>query len=202
MVFTQDSEKAYESYKRQDTPYYDRKYDIRFETEAMFQEAQVILQYNFPEQECEKAFVNWNELKRHVKQAHERVCCDLCLRNKKIFSHEHTLYTQAQLQKHYREGDGSFKKDDETGFTGHPECVFCKTRFYGPDELYEHCRDKHEQCHLCVRHGIQHQYYADYNSLVIICVCGEKEKAMLLISNIGKTFQQRTLSMSIQRMLG
>ncbi|KAI8349652.1 hypothetical protein EDC96DRAFT_520018 [Choanephora cucurbitarum] len=165
VVFTQDSEKAYESYKRQDTPYYDRKYDIRFETEAMFQEAKVILQYNCPEQECEEAFVNWNELKRHVKQAHERVCCDLCLRNKKIFSHEHTLYTQAQLQKHYREGDGSFKKDDETGFTGHPECVFCKTRFYGPDELYEHCRDKHEQCHLCVRHGIQHQYYADYNSL-------------------------------------
>ncbi|KAI8328664.1 hypothetical protein BD560DRAFT_441782 [Blakeslea trispora] len=165
VVFTVDSEKLYESYKRQDTPYYDKKYDIRFETEAMFEEAQVLMQYNCPDQDCESAFENWNELKRHVKQAHDRTCCDLCLRNKKIFSHEHTLYTQAQLQKHYRQGDASFNKDDETGFTGHPECVFCKTRFYGPDELYEHCRDKHEQCHLCVRHGIQHQYYADYHSL-------------------------------------
>ncbi|KAI8091018.1 uncharacterized protein B0P05DRAFT_504577 [Gilbertella persicaria] len=165
VVFTNDSEKPYETYKRQDTPFYHKKYDIRFETKEMYKETLILLQYNCPEQDCEEAFENWNELKRHVKQVHERVCCDLCLRNKKIFSHEHTLYTNAQLQKHYREGDASFNKEDETGFTGHPECVFCRTRFYGPDELFEHCRDKHEQCHLCVRHGIQHQYYANYDSL-------------------------------------
>lgn len=131
----------------------------------MYKDTLVLLQYNCPEQDCEEAFENWNELKRHVKQAHDRLCCDLCLRNKKIFSHEHTLYTQSQLQKHHREGDASFNKDDETGFTGHPECVFCKTRFYGADELFEHCRDKHEKCHLCERKGIQHQYYANYDSL-------------------------------------
>lgn len=131
----------------------------------MYNDTMVLLQYNCPEQDCEEAFESWNELKRHVKQAHDRLCCDLCLRNKKIFSHEHTLYTQSQLQKHHREGDASFNKDDETGFTGHPECVFCRTRFYGADELFEHCRDKHEKCHLCERKGIQHQYYANYDSL-------------------------------------
>lgn len=166
VVFTNDAEKPYDDYKRDDTPFYEKKYGIRFETKDMYNDTLMILQYNCPEKECEEAFESWNELKRHVKQVHHLVCCDLCLRNKKIFSHEHTLYTQAQLQKHYREGDTSFNKEDETGFTGHPECVFCKTRFYGADELFEHCRSKHEQCHLCVRNGIQHQYYANYDSLV------------------------------------
>ncbi|KAI7901161.1 uncharacterized protein BX663DRAFT_553400 [Cokeromyces recurvatus] len=165
VIFTNVGEKPYEDYKPEDTPFYDKKYGIKFETKDMYKEMKAILQYNCPEQDCEEAFENWTELKRHVKKAHERLCCDLCLRNKKIFSHEHTLYTQAQIQKHYREGDASFNKDDETGFTGHPECVFCRTRFYGADELFEHCRDKHEQCHLCVRRGIQHQYYANYDSL-------------------------------------
>ena len=40
-------------------------------------------------------------------------------------------------------------------------------RFYGDDELYAHCRDKHERCHICDRRneGRQQQYYQDYNAL-------------------------------------
>lgn len=165
MVFTTDSEKPYENYSREDTPFYDSKYGIRFETEDMYKGTMVLLQYNCPQDDCEEAFENWGELKRHAKQVHQRSCCDLCIRNKKIFSHEHTLYTNEQLQKHRLVGDASFNKDDETGFTGHPDCVFCQTRFYGADELFEHCRDKHEQCHLCLRKGIQRQYYANYDNL-------------------------------------
>jgi hypothetical protein len=90
---------------------------------------------------------------------------DLCIRHKKIFPFEHTLYTHSQLTKHYKEGDKSFNEEDESGFTGHPECVFCKTRFYGDDELFVHCRDMHEQCFLCVRNGKRHEYYVNYESL-------------------------------------
>ncbi|KAL9555385.1 hypothetical protein MBANPS3_002384 [Mucor bainieri] len=93
------------------------------------------------------------------------ICSDLCSRHKKIFPYEHTLYTSAQLTKHHREGDKEFNKDDETGFSGHPECAFCKTRFFGDDELFVHCRDQHEQCFLCVRNGNRHEYYANYASL-------------------------------------
>jgi hypothetical protein len=93
------------------------------------------------------------------------VYSDLCSRHKKIFPYEHTLYTAAQLTKHHKEGDKEFIKDDETGFSGHPECAFCKTRFYGDDELFVHCRDMHEQCFLCVRNGNRHEYYANYASL-------------------------------------
>lgn len=56
---------------------------------------------------------------------------------------------------------------DQSGFRGHPECGFCRQRFYGDDELYAHCRDRHERCHICDRRSStrQQQYYIDYNAL-------------------------------------
>jgi E3 ubiquitin-protein ligase ZNF598 len=89
---------------------------------------------------------------------------DICTWNKKIFTHEHSLFTREQLNKHIREGD------EDTGFKGHPECQFCQKPFYGDDELYEHCRHNHEQCFICVRAGIRDIYFRHYNSLVcMIC---------------------------------
>ncbi|KAG1192998.1 hypothetical protein G6F35_013560 [Rhizopus arrhizus] len=140
VVFTNDSEKSFEDYKRDDTPFYDKRLGIRFETEEMYLDTERILKFTCPDEHCEESFDNRSELKKHAKEIHKKQLCDLCLRNKKIFSHEHTMYTYPQLQKHHREGDSSFIQNDETGFTGHPECVFCKTRFYGSDELFEHCR--------------------------------------------------------------
>lgn len=92
---------------------------------------------------------------------------DLCTRNKKVFTHEHELFTQNQLRRHERKGDDTPGAEDQSGFKGHPECGFCKTRFYGDDELYEHCRDKHERCHICDRQseGRNHQYYINYDAL-------------------------------------
>lgn len=90
---------------------------------------------------------------------------DLCIDHKKVFPFEHTLYTSEQLIQHYKEGDKKFIKNDESGFSGHPECQFCKKYFFGSDELYVHCRDNHEQCFLCVRNGVRHQYYVNYASL-------------------------------------
>lgn len=93
--------------------------------------------------------------------------CDLCTRNKKVFTHEHELFTVAQLRNHERYGDDNPGAVDQSGFKGHPECGFCKERFYGDDELYAHCRDNHEKCYLCDRrnNSRQQQYYEDYNSL-------------------------------------
>lgn len=151
----------------------------------------LLLQFNCPEPTCDVACAGgWSELKRHVKKEHDLllwsviilkalsnffygyiysylvIISDLCTRFKKIFTHEHTLFTPSQLTKHYKFGDKSFNKDDESGFTGHPDCAFCKNSFYGDDELFEHCRDKHEQCHICVRQNIRHQYYRNYDELV------------------------------------
>ncbi|KAL0091506.1 hypothetical protein J3Q64DRAFT_1830903 [Phycomyces blakesleeanus] len=166
VIFTKDPEKPFEAYTREDTPFFDKKLGGRFEDQQTYQDTSLLLQYNCPEPDCKVACENgWGELKKHVKKAHELQLCDLCTRNKKIFSHEHTLYTYSQLQKHHKQGDKGLAKDDDTGFKGHPECYFCRTSFYDNDELYTHCRDKHEQCHLCVRRGVQHEYFANYDSM-------------------------------------
>ena len=93
--------------------------------------------------------------------------CDLCTRNKKVFTHEHELFTQQELRNHEKFGDDNPGAVDQSGFRGHPDCGFCRERFYGDDELYAHCRDKHEKCHLCDRRnpGRQPQYYLNYDAL-------------------------------------
>lgn len=93
---------------------------------------------------------------------------DLCTRNKKVFTHEHELFTPQDLRKHQKFGDDNPGAIDQSGFKGHPECGFCRQRFYGDDELYAHCRDKHERCHICDRREggtRKQQYYVNYDSL-------------------------------------
>lgn len=54
----------------------------------------------------------------------------------------------------------------ESGFKGHPQCRFCKSRFFGDGELYIHMQSAHEQCFLCRRaHPDRFIYYKDYNEL-------------------------------------
>jgi hypothetical protein len=54
----------------------------------------------------------------------------------------------------------------ESGFKGHPECRFCKKRYYGENELYQHMHTSHEECFIC-RRGAPHRhvYYRDYPDL-------------------------------------
>lgn len=94
---------------------------------------------------------------------------DLCTRNKKVFTHEHELFTYPELRKHQKFGDDNPGAIDQSGFKGHPECGFCRERFYGDDELYAHCRDRHERCHICDRRdGSQkQQYYVNYDALEV-----------------------------------
>ena len=96
-----------------------------------------------------------------------KIISDLCTRHKKVFTHEHELFTKEQLRKHERFGDDNPGAVDQSGFRGHPECGFCRQRFYSDDELYVHCRNKHERCHICESQaqGRQQQYYLDYDAL-------------------------------------
>ncbi|GAA95526.1 uncharacterized protein L969DRAFT_45026 [Mixia osmundae IAM 14324] len=118
--------------------------------------------------ECDILSTGWSDLKRHVKK-HNRVLCDLCVANKKMFSHEHTLFTPATLQSHMRYGDAAPGAGDDaeaTGFTGHPACDFCRINYYDSDQLYSHCRKEHEQCFICVRNEWgRYQYFRDFKEL-------------------------------------
>jgi hypothetical protein len=74
------------------------------------------------------------------------------------------------LRRHEKQGDDVPGSDNQSGFKGHPECGFCNQRFYSGDELWEHCRDKHERCHICERTrsaDVAPQYYLNYDTLEI-----------------------------------
>ena len=140
---------------------------IKYERQEIFDDTILLLRYNCPDESCDIACLGWPDLHRHVKTQHGKFMCDLCTRNKKVFTHEHELFTHAELKKHEKFGDDNPGAIDQSGFKGHPECGFCRQRFYGDDELFTHCRDRHEKCHICDRHnrGRSQQYYVDYNAL-------------------------------------
>ncbi|KAI9796300.1 MAG: hypothetical protein M1833_006385 [Piccolia ochrophora] len=169
VTFTDDASKRYEDFKDQDFSRIDESLGIKYERPEIFDDTVLLLRYNCPDSSCDVACRGWPDLHRHVKAVHHKVMCDLCTRNKKVFTHEHELFTYGDLRKHEKFGDDDPGAVDQSGFRGHPECGFCRQRFYGDDELYIHCRDKHEKCHICARRNQagQQQYYQDYNALEV-----------------------------------
>eukprot|EP01134_Creolimax_fragrantissima_P002179 CFRG2179T1 len=101
-------------------------------------------------------------LKEHQRVEHSLFYCELCINHVKVFLDEQVLYTKGDLNKHRKNGDVDRKSDK-----GHPMCKFCSTRFFGPDELFEHLRKKHYQCDICRRNGDANAFYADYNELEV-----------------------------------
>lgn len=169
VIFTDDPEKKFGDYNDADFSMKDASLGINYEKQEIFEDTVLLLRYNCPDPSCDVACLGWSDLHRHVKSVHHKIMCDLCTRNKKVFTHEHELFTTQELRRHEKFGDDIPGAADQSGFKGHPECGFCRERFFGDDELYAHCRDKHERCHVCDRRneGANPQYYIDYNSLEI-----------------------------------
>jgi E3 ubiquitin-protein ligase ZNF598 len=168
VIFTDDATKRFEYYSvgAPDITSTDDNIGIRYANEDIVGDTVLLLRYNCPDTECDFAGLSWPDLHRHVRSAHHKKMCDLCTRNKKVFTHEHELFTDKELEKHMRHGDDRPGAVDQTGFKGHPLCAFCGQRFYDDDKLYEHCRNKHERCFLCDRENPrQPHYYVDYNAL-------------------------------------
>ncbi|KAF2281010.1 uncharacterized protein EI97DRAFT_18025 [Westerdykella ornata] len=169
VIFTDNHTKNYEEFTEKDFFKTFESLGIHVETQDIVVDTELLLRYNCPDSECDVACLGWPDLYRHVQTVHHKKMCDLCTRNKKVFTHEHELFTPAELAKHKKFGDDNPGAVDQSGFKGHPECGFCRIRFYGDDELYTHCRDKHERCHICDRRneGRQQQYYVDYDALEV-----------------------------------
>ncbi|KAK7893861.1 hypothetical protein LTR67_006562 [Exophiala xenobiotica] len=167
VIFTDDAEKRYEAFSDSDFVKIDENLGIKYERDIILEDTILLLRYNCPDRDCDVACLGWPDLHRHVKSKHGKMMCDLCTRNKKVFTHEHELFTFGELRKHEKYGDDNPGAVDQSGFKGHPECGFCKQRFYGDDELYTHCREKHERCHICDRRngGRNPQYYLNYQEL-------------------------------------
>ncbi|TQW12062.1 C2H2 finger domain-containing protein [Cordyceps javanica] len=166
VIFTDDAEKRFEDYQPADLTTIDTNIGIKYTNEDIVGDTVLLLRYNCPDASCDFAGLGWPDLHRHVKSAHKKRMCDLCTRNKKVFTHEHELFTDRELEKHMRRGDDKPGAADQTGFKGHPLCGFCGERFYDDDKLYEHCRMKHERCFICDRRDARKpHYFVDYNAL-------------------------------------
>ncbi|KAH7017146.1 hypothetical protein EDB80DRAFT_888409 [Ilyonectria destructans] len=166
VIFTDDPEKRFEDYTDKDFTTADSNVGIKYTNEDIVGDTVLLLRYNCPDPSCDFAGLGWPDLHRHVKSAHRKRMCDLCTRNKRVFTHEHELFADRELEKHMRHGDDKPGAADQTGFKGHPLCGFCGERFYDDDKLYEHCRMKHERCFICDRRDSRKpHYYLDYNAL-------------------------------------
>jgi len=166
VIFTDDAAKRYQDFSDNDVTSIDDNIGIRYTNEEIVGDTVLLLRYNCPDTSCDFAGLGWPDLHRHVRSTHHKKMCDLCTRNKKVFTHEHELFTDKEHEKHMRHGDDQPGAVDQTGFKGHPLCGFCGSRFYDGDKLYEHCRNKHERCFLCDRENPREpHYYRDYDSL-------------------------------------
>lgn len=113
-------------------------------------------------------FRNIEQLKGHLFHQHRLLMCSLCLEGRKVFICEQKLYTRAQLNQHINTGDSEVDgtESERGGFMGHPMCEFCRTPFYGENELYTHMSTDHYTCHICLRqHPGQYEYYKNYDDL-------------------------------------
>ena len=82
-----------------------------------------------------------------------------------VFVPEQVLYTRGELDRHVHIGDVEGPLA-ESSFQGHPMCRFCKRRFFGENELFNHMHQQHEQCFLCKRaNPNKFVYYRDYPEL-------------------------------------
>ncbi|KAJ3570225.1 hypothetical protein NP233_g4545 [Leucocoprinus birnbaumii] len=168
VIFTESPEKEFSSYKPDDIPYKDAKLSIYFETSEMMEETLILLKFNCPEASCDYIGNGWADLKLHTRAVHSRLMCDLCIKHKKVFSHEHALYPSNVLpvhlpSMHHRHVKQIAPEKVEGGV--HPMCEFCRECFFGVDEHYSHMREKHEECFICKRNGVQYQYFQNYDSL-------------------------------------
>jgi hypothetical protein len=84
--------------------------------------------------------------------------CLLCIEHKKVFPCEQKIYTASEYDKHLRRGN-----DD--GSEGHPNCEFCRKRYYDKTLLFTHLIKDHFSCHICDKNGIKYKYYRDYSDL-------------------------------------
>ena len=85
---------------------------------------------------------------------------DLCIRFKKIFAHEHALYSLDLLPYHLpsmQRGRHPHVPKHQIEGGVHPLCEFCRECSFGDDELYAHMREKHEECFICKRNDVKDQ---------------------------------------------
>lgn len=108
---------------------------------------------------CNGVFDSFEMLASHMSQEHRRAYCTICFQTLKLFPFERRFYTREEFARHSICGDA-----DDSSFTGHPLCSFCRKRFFDKDELYRHSTVDHFYCSFCAADG-KITFYKEYEEL-------------------------------------
>jgi E3 ubiquitin-protein ligase ZNF598 len=101
-----------------------------------------------------RPFKRLEHLEAHMRTAHRRRLCGLCLKEGRQFPLELPAYhddkaANAHLAK------------------AHPECRFCRRRFYDDDALFSHMQQEHFRCTVCDPDRGTHAYFANGTDLQV-----------------------------------
>lgn len=106
---------------------------------------------------CREVLHSLGALKEHLRHAHGAEFCELCLQHQTFFIQEQQVFTKNSIKAHNVGKNRANGPKQSTGNKDfHPVCQFCKKRFYGDLELYNHLERDHFKCHIC---KIEHEYY-------------------------------------------
>ncbi|KAJ7603132.1 hypothetical protein FB45DRAFT_1094959 [Roridomyces roridus] len=165
MVFTASPDALFSSFETDQMTWKDAKLSIYFESQEMMEETLLLLRFNCPDSECDFIGNSWSDIKLHVRATHGRLMCDLCIRSKKVFAHEHALYPPNILPLHLP--STALPQSDQIAGGVHPLCEFCHECFFSGDELFTHMRETHEECFVCKRDDVRDQYFLNYAALEV-----------------------------------
>lgn len=107
---------------------------------------------------CSTSRRDYKAFKGHLHAEHNLHLCMLCVDHKQVFPAEQKVYTKSDYDRHLRAGDGD-------GSIGHPNCEFCRTRFYDTSALFIHLNKEHYTCFLCEAQGVKFKYFHQYANL-------------------------------------
>ncbi|RLN58338.1 hypothetical protein BBP00_00007048 [Phytophthora kernoviae] len=114
---------------------------------------------------CKEVKHSLGQLKEHLRRDHNVEFCELCLTHQSFFIQEQEVFSKGTLKSHNigrNHGGPGGQKHANTGKDFHPMCQFCRKRFYGDKELYEHLERDHFKCHIC---KVENEYFRNYASM-------------------------------------
>ncbi|CAI5734072.1 unnamed protein product [Hyaloperonospora brassicae] len=111
---------------------------------------------------CREVKHSLGQLKEHLRRDHSVEFCELCLTHQSFFIQEQEVFSKGALKGHSigrSRGASAGQQHANTGKDFHPMCQFCRKRFYGDKELYEHLERDHFKCHIC---KVENEYFRNY----------------------------------------
>jgi hypothetical protein len=126
---------------------------------AHYSELRSLREFKCRMKRCKEAKHSLGQLKEHLQRDHGVEFCELCLTHQSFFIQEQEVFTKGALKGHNvgkSRGGPAGQKHANTGKDFHPMCQFCRKRFYGDKELYEHLERDHFKCHIC---KVENEYF-------------------------------------------